>query len=74
MTDIATKRNARRGETLVTFEELGPGHCRWPVGDPRRGRFGFCGASRAGHGPYCEAHREMARAPREPVTPAREAV
>jgi len=74
MTDIATKRNARRGEKLVTFDELGPDHCRWPVGDPRRGPFGFCGAPRQGTGPYCEAHRQMARVPRDGETPVRERV
>lgn len=40
----------------VTFAELEPHHCRWPIGDPRNSDFRFCGCRRVLTKPYCEAH------------------
>jgi GcrA cell cycle regulator len=37
--------------------------CRWPVGDPARADFFFCGAPPIGDGPYCAEHHLRARAP-----------
>lgn len=51
--------------TLVTFQDLDEPHCRWPIGDPKRGPFGFCGAERAEWGPYCAKHQALSRAPRD---------
>jgi len=34
--------------------------CRWPIGDPLRPGFGFCGDAVDGAGPYCRGHREVA--------------
>lgn len=42
--------------TAVTFQELQPHHCRWPIGDPKQRDFRFCGCQRLSVGPYCEAH------------------
>ena len=39
--------------------ELTTATCRWPVGDPRRADFFFCGGQAAG-GPYCAAHAHRA--------------
>lgn len=65
MTEIITKARARKAGELVALQDLDAGDCRWPVGDPRHGPFGFCGAPRAGHGPYCEAHRQQAHVVRD---------
>lgn len=40
----------------ATILTLGEHACRWPIGDPDQGDFGFCGARRLGRGPYCEGH------------------
>lgn len=39
--------------------DLGPGECRWPVGDPRATDFCFC-ASHADSGSYCAGHAQLA--------------
>jgi GcrA cell cycle regulator len=36
--------------------ELGNESCRWPVGDPARGDFFFCGRQSLAHHPYCADH------------------
>lgn len=40
----------------VTFDELEPHHCHWPVGEPKKPGFGYCGEARADGLPYCRAH------------------
>lgn len=42
-----------------TLMELGPFHCRWPVGDPTEAGFFFCGGV-ATDGPYCASHARRA--------------
>ena len=37
--------------------------CKWPIGDPRKPGFSFCGARTAGDGPYCPDHRQVAYRP-----------
>jgi GcrA cell cycle regulator len=51
---------------------LGAHACRWPIGDPKRSDFTFCG--RRADGRYCEAHERLGvrpdtawRADRDPV-------
>jgi GcrA cell cycle regulator len=39
-----------------SFLELSSSTCRWPVGDPARPDFFFCGASPLEGKPYCGAH------------------
>lgn len=34
--------------------------CRWPIGDPRQGAFGFCALPRVADRPYCAAHARRA--------------
>lgn len=46
-------------KTRKTMETLEPDDCRWPVGDPRRDDFHFCGATKAVGRPYCEHHWNM---------------
>jgi len=36
--------------------ELNPGTCRWPVGEPGKPDFFFCGAEPLPNKPYCAAH------------------
>jgi GcrA cell cycle regulator len=43
-----------------TLLELTRATCRWPVGDPCRPAFFFCGAEAAHTGPYCLLHRTRA--------------
>ena len=45
----------------VTLMELGVLICRWPLGDPARDDFRFCGAAHvAAEGPYCTYHSRIA--------------
>lgn len=51
------ERTIKRGKTLL---ELTNGSCRWPIGDPAKKSFHFCGEPGADleQGiPYCERHR-----------------
>lgn len=43
----------------VTLVDLKPDQCRWPIGDPKKPEFCFCGAT-AQKQPYCEEHRRIA--------------
>lgn len=43
--------------------ELSGNTCRWPVGDPERADFFFCGAEPSRDKPYCAAHCERAYRP-----------
>ncbi len=45
---------------LVALVDLEPHQCKWPIGDPKHGRFGFCGHERETGLPYCAAHARRA--------------
>lgn len=45
---------------LVDLTDLRQNQCKWPVGDPRRPGFGFCGASRSPGFVYCGHHARRA--------------
>jgi GcrA cell cycle regulator len=49
----------RQGLTLL---ELTSRSCHWPIGDPKKEDFRFCGAI-VQRRPYCEVHRALAYAP-----------
>lgn len=50
-------------EQRKTIETIGMKDCRWPVGDPDKSDFFFCGATIAQHSPsYCAAHHQRAHA------------
>jgi hypothetical protein len=49
----------RQGLTLL---ELTSRSCHWPIGDPKKEDFCFCGAT-VQRRPYCEVHRALAYAP-----------
>ena len=44
----------------VTLDELNSSHCRWPVGDPCKEDFRFCGAEKDIERSYCAFHRALA--------------
>ncbi len=47
----------REGIPLIS---LTPRMCRWPLGDPRDEKFGFCGDAIAEGLPYCDGHARAA--------------
>ncbi|GGE30355.1 hypothetical protein GCM10007276_04450 [Agaricicola taiwanensis] len=44
----------------VTIMELRECMCRWPLGDPSRSDFRFCGSKTNPGAPYCDYHARMA--------------
>lgn len=46
--------------TPVKMVDLLPIHCRWPIGDPKKPDFHFCGADKHEKGPYCAPHSVLA--------------
>jgi GcrA cell cycle regulator len=48
----------------VNIFDLRPFDCRWPIGDPQRPDFGFCGAPANRPYGYCAIHRASAKVPR----------
>lgn len=51
----------------VTLMQLKARHCRWPLGDPRKPEFRFCGDARIAASPYCEHHRKLAQGAHVPT-------
>lgn len=47
----------------VTIMELKEGMCRWPMGDPTKTEFRFCGAKCGIGTPYCGHHARIAYQP-----------
>lgn len=45
---------------LIGILDLTERVCRWPIGDPKEGKFGFCGAECDPAHPYCLPHMAMA--------------
>lgn len=50
---------------VVSLESLSTSDCRWPIGDPRKPNFGFCGAPIAEGSCYCTQHHAIAYDPAE---------
>ncbi len=46
--------------TGISMLELGNQMCRWPLGDPREEKFGFCGDGSVPGLPYCDRHAKAA--------------
>ncbi len=44
---------------------LPEGACRWPLGDPSKQDFAFCGAARSGRASYCRHHLVKAFEPED---------
>lgn len=47
----------------VTILDLRDSMCRWPIGDPARPGFGFCGGRASTGLPYCDEHCRLAYQP-----------
>lgn len=47
----------------VTIMELRESMCRWPMGDPTKPEFRFCGARSTPGVPYCSHHAQIAYQP-----------
>ncbi|HEY8566523.1 MAG TPA: GcrA family cell cycle regulator [Beijerinckiaceae bacterium] len=47
----------------VTIMELRESMCRWPLGDPTKPDFGFCGGRAITGLPYCSHHAQIAYQP-----------
>lgn len=57
-------------DTMVTFAELDKHHCKFPIGDPKRSDFRFCGKLRLLKRPYCHGHTAITETrPRFMATP-----
>ena len=52
--------SAPKNKTLL---ELEANECRWPVGDPRKPDFHFCGAQQVIGRPYCIEHWPLSFVP-----------
>jgi hypothetical protein len=46
--------------TAEAVVALGPLACRWPLGEPGRANFFFCGRPVGTKPPYCAVHRDRA--------------
>ena len=44
----------------ITFMELTPHTCRWPLGDPQQPGFAYCGDVSLDGCPYCVVHAKIA--------------
>lgn len=51
-----------------SIQTLTESSCRWPIGDPQKAEFHFCGKGKVPQLPYCEFH---ARRAFQPVVPRR---
>lgn len=54
------KKSKINADNLVKIEDLKPGMCRWPFGDPQLTDFHFCGEPTFKNKPYCLAHCAVA--------------
>jgi GcrA cell cycle regulator len=64
---VAPARKPRR--KLVTTLTLSSRTCKWPIGDPAKPDFHYCGLPPQSGRPYCETHDDMSYQP----TPRRRA-
>jgi len=51
------------GGELATVSTLSRNMCKWPIGDPAKEDFHFCGQPAAAGKPYCTHHAEVAFQP-----------
>ncbi len=46
-------------EQLITIQSLNERTCHWPIGDPKRDGFHFCGRSKPERRAYCDHHAAL---------------
>lgn len=52
--------------SMISTLDLKANHCRFPIGDPRKPGFGYCGATKWDHSrSYCEFHHRLCWRPPE---------
>ena len=51
---------------LTTVLTLTEHNCKWPIGDPGRPNFHFCGRGADHNSPYCAEHSKLAYQPMQP--------
>jgi GcrA cell cycle regulator len=56
---VVAKTSFRKGGK-IDLMALRTSSCRWPLGDPQRSDFGYCGAATDGLSPYCAIHKKIA--------------
>jgi len=54
----------KTGKLIGSVVDLSVGLCHYPIGDPQKPGFAFCGRT-VTHSPYCDAHRLLVYDPRE---------
>jgi GcrA cell cycle regulator len=72
--DVAPKRaepvraelNNDGSRELTTVLTLTEHTCKWPIGDPGRPNFHFCGRGADHNSPYCAEHSKLAYQPMQP--------
>lgn len=63
---VSTEKKIQRiieqdtGREGISLFDLAPRGCRWPLGDPREEKFGFCGSESVPGLPYCPDHSKVA--------------
>ena len=56
---IGTPARKPTNRKLVTTLTLSSRTCKWPIGDPARSDFHYCGQPPQSGRPYCDAHDRM---------------
>jgi GcrA cell cycle regulator len=56
----------------LTVEKLTERTCKWPIGDPRKEDFHFCGHASLKVSPYCLYHARLAYRSRDPLIDSRQ--
>ncbi|MEQ8967782.1 MAG: GcrA family cell cycle regulator [Azospirillaceae bacterium] len=57
---VVADRDAGPGDDGATILNLTERMCRWPIGDPKKPGFRFCGRSAIAGLPYCQDHATVA--------------
>jgi len=62
----AEAENFSSSTELTTVLTLTEHNCKWPIGDPGRPNFHFCGRGADHNSPYCAEHSKLAYQPMQP--------
>ncbi len=65
---MAVAAYAREDIGSATVLTLGAHMCKWPIGDPAKDGFSFCGRRMGEDGPYCGEHAQLAYQPQQKRT------
>lgn len=59
-TPVPVRVEEFKGGRIVKLVDLKEQMCRWPIGDPKDEKFGFCGCEKHPELPYCDYHAKQA--------------